>query len=315
MKISPSGIATFYEDRREFYLKYLSPNKPPRFPQTRPMSIGSAFDAYVKAYLVKQLYGEVIPGFDWPTLFEDGVEPHNRDWAKENGRYVFATYLRSGALADLIVELEMASNTPSFETTVHIDLKQIGIDTDIILRGIPDLDFIGRNGRPVVFDWKVNGYCSKRRISPAKGYLKLRSGDTVSKHPQCITAEYHGITYNTQVTMDQVDAKWGLQECCYGWILGVPLGEPFLAGVDQVVCEPTSGFPLLRIATHRCLIKRDFQMQVHARIKHMVECIESDHIFDDLSVDESRARCRELDKVGLGFEKGGPDAAKLLRGL
>ena len=46
--ISPSALKLFEKNPTEYYLKYLADAHPPRSPQTQPMSVGSAFDAFVK---------------------------------------------------------------------------------------------------------------------------------------------------------------------------------------------------------------------------------------------------------------------------
>ena len=59
----PEGLrnnpeAMFEKDHDEFYLKYLSENRPGRLPQTLPMSVGSAFDARVKSSLHEAIFGK-----------------------------------------------------------------------------------------------------------------------------------------------------------------------------------------------------------------------------------------------------------------
>ena len=65
------------------------------------MSIGSAFDAFLKSHLHKVLFGGTDPRFELEAIFEEQVESHNRDWAKVHGEYVFNFYRECGALADL----------------------------------------------------------------------------------------------------------------------------------------------------------------------------------------------------------------------
>jgi len=108
------------EDSEEYYLRYLSDNPPSKEPQTLPMSIGSAFDAYAKSWLHEQLFGKGNdPKYAFDALFEAQVEPHNRTWAKENGAYVFDMYKQSGALSDLLIELRQANGDPRFEFIVQ----------------------------------------------------------------------------------------------------------------------------------------------------------------------------------------------------
>ena len=55
---SPSSLSTWLNNPRDFYLKYLADERPPREAQTQPMAVGSSFDAYIKCYLASCLWGE-----------------------------------------------------------------------------------------------------------------------------------------------------------------------------------------------------------------------------------------------------------------
>jgi hypothetical protein len=211
--LSPSSISKFYKEPREFYLNYLSENRPERFPQTKPMSIGSAFDAYVKSYLHEALFGKGNPEYELSSLFEKQVEAHNRDWAWDAGKYAFDCYKLSGALADLMTLLSTATNDPRFEFEIRgtvggvevmvVDdtnnqtpcvekaipeepMSNVTIDEStgecytapgpLVLLGKPDVHFKNKEGFDVILDWKVNGFCGNSNTSPKPGYLKLRDG-------------------------------------------------------------------------------------------------------------------------------------------
>src|SRR5688572_30284209 len=103
--LSPSAISLWKESQDNYYLRYLTDVPVPRDTQNLPMSIGSAFDAYVKAFLHDNLFGKIDPRFEFDTIFEAQVESHNRDWALQNGLYVFEQYKQSGALTDLMLML------------------------------------------------------------------------------------------------------------------------------------------------------------------------------------------------------------------
>src|SRR5581483_6216669 len=114
--LSPTSISKYAEDPDEFYLNYLADNRPPRMAQTQPMSIGSAFDAYVKSFLHQSLFGVGNdPKFEFQTLFEAQVEACNRDWAMVHGKQAFDVYKKCGALYDLMLELQHSVGTPRFE--------------------------------------------------------------------------------------------------------------------------------------------------------------------------------------------------------
>lgn len=59
--ISPSALKTFEKDAADYYIKYLCPTRVPRMPQTEPMAVGSAFDAFVKSFLHHSLFGNFGP--------------------------------------------------------------------------------------------------------------------------------------------------------------------------------------------------------------------------------------------------------------
>ena len=88
---SPTSLKTWKSDKREFYVRYLADTRPPRAKQTEPMAIGSAFDAYIKCYLAKCLWGSNAAkqrGFEFEKVFEEQVEEHNRDQARLHGSMV-----------------------------------------------------------------------------------------------------------------------------------------------------------------------------------------------------------------------------------
>src|SRR5688572_28983595 len=113
--LSPSSISVYRSNPTEFYLRYLVDDRPERVPQNAPMAIGSAFDAYVKSYLHNALFGAVDSKFELRTLFEAQVESQCRDLAWDHGRYAFDCYKDSGALSDLMLEMQRGIGEPRFE--------------------------------------------------------------------------------------------------------------------------------------------------------------------------------------------------------
>src|SRR5690606_5730332 len=81
-RLSYSSFSMWEKNPEQFYLKYCAETRPPRAPQERPASVGSAFDAFVKAAFHEALFGKGHdPIYEFEALFETQVEPHNRDWA------------------------------------------------------------------------------------------------------------------------------------------------------------------------------------------------------------------------------------------
>lgn len=308
--LSPTSIAKYAEDSKEFYLMYLSDNRPDKFPQTQPMSIGSSFDAHVKSYLHERLFGKGQDArFNFETLFETQVEQHNRDWALPNGRYAFECYKSSGALADLMITLQGASNTPRFEFdlmgSVNGSREAVNLDDgQVILLGKPDCHFVNKDGANVILDWKVNGYCAKSNTSPKKGYVKLRDGwvGTQSRthnqgHKDAQPMMHHGVMINVAHPLEVVDKGWANQLSIYGWLLGMSVGSDFVVAIDQLACSPGVDKPQIRIAEHRAIVSSSFQEGLYLDAVALWKLCHSDHFFQELSKDDSKALCASLDLV------------------
>ena len=136
--ISPSQIALFEKNPEEWYCQHGSDIRAPKAPQTNYMSIGSAFDAYTKSEMHSIIFGVgADPRFEFDAIFTDQVEEQNRDWARENGRYVFESYKVSGAYDELLKLVKSSDCTPEFETKISSTVEGIP------LLGKPDLK-IGR---------------------------------------------------------------------------------------------------------------------------------------------------------------------------
>ena len=107
-QLSHSGFSLHEKNPDEFYLKYLSERRSPRVPQERPAAAGASFDAYVKAHLRHDLD---LGRFDdlFAHYFESQVEPQNRDWALDEGRYIYECYVLSGFYAELVKLLRESS--------------------------------------------------------------------------------------------------------------------------------------------------------------------------------------------------------------
>lgn len=307
--LSPSSISKFKENVSDFYLQYLSDTPPPRMPQNQAMAIGSAFDAYVKSYLFEGLFGkERDPKYEFEALFEAQVEPHNRDWARTNGRYVFNQYQQSGCLGDLMLELEGAIGEPRFEFEVMGAVNGIreGVTQnfgEVTLLGRPDASFITKDGIHVILDWKVNQYCSKYPGSPAQGYVRMRSAGRLmhKMHEKCVLENFNGMMINGACGLDEVNASWAQQLAIYAWLLGEPVGSDFVTIIHQCCANATKKdqLPSLRFAEHICKINPSFQKKVFEDACTIWEVCNSDHIFRNMSLEESQARCRILDGYGV----------------
>lgn len=262
------------------------------------MAVGSAFDAYVKAFLAKALFGS---GIDFNSLFEQQVEEHNRDFAQKAGAKVFLAYKESGSLVDLLRILETAREPPRMEFTQQERILADGDHTNpVVILGKPDLYFITKEGLPVVLDWKVNGFCSDTGASPAQGYIVIKGqcrNHGSAHHSACIWHE-KDLLINADPNLEKYKPDWATQIAVYSWLCGAKVGEQVIAAVDQIVCKPDG----ISVAQHRCEITEGFQRKVHAEFQECWDIVHSDHIFRDVSYELSKARCQMLATQALAFE-------------
>ena len=294
--MSPTSLKTFESNDVEYYLRYLADDRPDRDPQTEPMSVGSAFDAHVKSYLVEKLFGKAEGKYELATLFEAQVEKHNRDFALKAGKHCFDVYKKSGALSDLMIELNKAVGDPRFEFSIQGAIggeregkfRNIGVP----LLGKPDVFFINSQGAHCIFDWKVNGYCSKSGASPSKCYIGLRNeaGGNKGHHKDAIPMMFNGIVINIADFLESVNVDWATQLAIYAWLIGEDIGSEFVVGIDQLACRKGE----IRIAQHRYRISPDFQNLLFERLVIAWSVINSDHFFRDMSLEDSKARCKVL---------------------
>jgi hypothetical protein len=310
--ISPTSLSKYIEDPDIFYLEYLADHRPPRFPQTQPMSIGSAFDAYAKSFLHRRLFGTGHKDsnlFDLKTIFEKQVEPHNRDWAWQHGERVFRWYQQSGALADMIVEMQGAIGEPKFEMDIQ-NVIQYDFQ-DVMLLGKPDIFLTNKEGMKVTLDWKVNGYCSKSGVSPKPGYVKLFPG--LTSHKDAWPTAHKGIMVNgTTKTLKDIDESWNRQTIIYSWLCGCSVGEDFIIGIDQITARGMEGdgYPALRCAKHRYKSNQQHQYEVYYKA---VECWQAakggqENYFKNMTKEESKLRCEMLEQRAKEANQGSGDA-------
>ena len=245
--LSFSAMALYEKDTPEFYLKYLSENRPARLPQTGPMCVGSSFDAYVKAALHEALFGKgADPAYELDALFTEQVEPHNRDFAFPAGKFCFERYKDSWSYDALLRLLQKSIEDPRFECKLE---GEIGGAPFV---GKPDCRFVldlGEGRISIVFDWKVRQFCSKWAASPSKGFMLCRDsfGGKKSRshgksHGMYMEHDFRGLKINRDY-MENCQAEYADQCSLYGWLLGEPVGGDLavlrcdLVGGDLVVVE------------------------------------------------------------------------------
>lgn len=326
--LSYSSLSLWEKDKEEFYIRHLAETRAPRLPQETFMSVGSAFDAYVKSALHERIFGKgADPEFEFQPLFELQVEEHNRDWALGAGKYIFDCYVYSGSFDELLSLLLKSVETPKFESKVE------GVINGLVpFTGKPDCRFVLKfddcDPVRVVLDWKVKGYCSKYGASPSKGYALCRDGYDAIKlgvdktkaqplgkqsrshnttHDLYLPLVHRGLTINAGY-METCNSEYADQISIYGWLLGeAPGDENVVVWIDEIVGKymGEDALPLLRVANHRSRVKGEYQTQLLNRAYECWNAITTGHIFGDLSRADSDARCQVLEQMSVGLQSGG----------
>lgn len=316
--LSYSAVAKYYSDTDEFFLTYLAGNRAPRLPQEDYMAVGSAFDAYVKSTLHSALFGPGSdPKFEFSSIFEEQVEKQNWDFGLRAGKHIWRSYVTSGAYDELLKLLTLSIEPPQFETKIE------GIVEGVPFNGKPDLRFRlqlpGFDPVRVILDWKCKGYCSKHGASPSKGYAlcrdcykvpegKKQSQSHGKEHKQYLSTNFRGLDVNT-VYMETCNEDYSQQVSTYGWLLGeTPGDETVVVWVDEIVAKYMDGLPpLLRVANHRARVSREYQLKWLDRIKTCWNAIQTGHIFQDISREDSDSRCEVLDSMAVGLQTDGSE--------
>lgn len=305
--LSYSALSLLEKNPEDFYAQRLAKHRPPRESQTQPMAVGSAFDAYAKAALHAALFGHgADPRYEFSAIFESQVEKEHWDFGLKAGKHVFNAYRFCGAYDDLLGELKQSVEPPQFEFTVKKEIAGVPF------QGKPDCRFVldlGSGRIHCIYDWKVRGYCSKYGASPTKGYTtcldcfetKKPSRSHGREHGRYLAKPYRGTVVNAGY-FETSSTDYADQLCLYGWLLGEEPGdESVVLGIEEFVAKfmGEGEQPRLRYARHRALCKKQYQLKLLGRIKTAWARITSDHFFNEMSQEESDARCALLDDIGL----------------
>ena len=290
--LSPTSLTRWKRSREEFFCTYMVEERPPRDPQTQPMSDGSAFDAYIKAHLASE-FG--LKGSTFEELFEAQVEEHNRDYARQAGKTCFDEYIRSGAYTSLVNVL-MSSDEVELEAT-----DRRTFDDGLTLLGKPDLRFKFK-GRNVIHDWKVNGYGSAWGGSPVAGYVSFKG----KCHTRaCLFIENDLTIDGARILLEKED--WAVQLATYGWLAGMSPGELFYVSVDQLVVKGGK----IDVAKHCTSMPPEYQRQCYTQYRECWDTVASGWIFRDVSEAESRARQQQLADKHLAYKLMSDDMRKM----
>ena len=164
---------------------------------------------------------------------------------------------------------------------------------------------LGEGRISVIDDFKVHGYCSKYGASPSKGYRICRDGYKAEKpsrshmkeHTNYLGMTFRGMTINSGF-MELCHKEYADQLSLYGWLLGETVGdENVILMIDELVGKfmGAGNPPLLRIANHVGRVSKAHQLALEARVAKCWAAITSGHVFQDMTLEESKARCEVLD--------------------
>ena len=268
--LSSTGLSLYRKDPIEYFTKYLAVSKPPHLKQTKPMSVGSAFDAKVKSYLYERAYDSVPNEWQFENLFESQVDSHNRDFARSSIEDTWGLYRKCGCLADLLILLDKSIDVPTFEVRMQRDITtDYG---DVTIMGIPDLLFKTANCN-VILDWKVNGYCATRNVSPRRGF--------VCCYPDklCHKDFYPDMHYGIPIVADDFSKlypDWGMQCTTYSWLLGEPVENRVINMVHQFAWGKNP-----RIAVHAGLVHSGYGTGLYNEYVDLWNRVSSGQIFDE----------------------------------
>lgn len=313
--LSYSSMSNLEKNAEEFYTMTLAEVRAAREPQTPAMAVGSSFDACAKAALHAAVFGPgADPQYEFTTIFESQVEPQNRDFGLKAGIHAFACYQYCGAYQELLDQLLQSIEPPRFEFTLE---RTIG---EVPFTGKPDCRFVldlGEDHVHCVFDWKVRGYCSKYTTSPSKGYalcLDCFKSDKPSRshgreHGLYLAKQFRGMTINAGY-METCESAYADQLCLYGWLLGEEPGdENVVLGIEELVSKPMGEDkpPQLRYARHRGLCKSEYQHKLFQRVQDAWKRITSGHFFPEMTLEESQARCQQLEEMAVTLAQSATD--------
>lgn len=292
--LSPTSLSVFEEAIDKFVLYYVVGCVRP--PQIRVMAVGSAFDAYVKGALARDLFGEHNVDIE---MFKSNLEMEfQTDEYHVIGSTLLKRYQDCGAYAHLRKKLESAEQV-CCEASCSKTIVHNGVH--IPLYGKPDLYYYivdpiwGRIGK--LLDWKVSGFNTK--ATPGAGYIRLyeKNRDT-GAHKDTITLTKYGCEYGVGAPLKPA---WSDQLHIYSWLIDDPTTTepiPWVLGIDQLALANDGGkFTTLekqtmRVASYRIL--RQDRIDLRDRLAKAWQAVLTGHYYQHLSKEENDSRIAML---------------------
>ena len=300
--LSPSSLAKFEREPDQFFYRYICPKelRPEREPQTDPMSVGSAFDALVKAELYQQYFGvdkAAEDGYTRRNLVQQQCEEHTLPLSLEIACDCFDQYVQTGAYQELFDLMNSSPVAPRMEFDLTATIGGVP------LLGKPDLHFHTVGGCHIITDWKVSGSCSRLGVSPQQGFQITRAthggrGDGLP-HGKYVGRPHCGVNVNT-VPMNETTDYWADQLTTYAWALGEEIGsQSFIARIEQLACRPcpakdSSGRLRIKCVTHQATVDRAYQENLLERYQKCWHAVTTGHYFQDITKSESDGHVNHL---------------------
>lgn len=300
--VRPSSLNAWLYNTKDFVKNWIGTGG--RSEQTLAMSIGSGFDSLVKGDLITDL-GNPDGMIFADQQFRESVYFPNQAIIRPEAELLLSKYKECGAYSELLGYLKESDIVPRFENKLRRDITFNG--STVRLGGTPDIYYT--NGNPkllVVFDFKVRGYYSSAKQSPKKGFYQDFPGRNMYNYGKI--GEINGIKYCDTFKFDEVDENWARQMTMYAWMLGVPVTQPYLIVLHELLCDRTNftnNKPdlKLRVAEHRSVVSPIFHEKTFYSCKQMQYCIDNDHWFLEMNKKDSQARV-EMIKGSRDFKDG-----------
>lgn len=286
----------FESDLDTFVMNYLLDSVRQREPSSVQMSLGSAFDAFVKNALMKHTDPALTePGKDFhlETLFNKQVSEEHQGWAWVEGKYLFDKYKEYGAYDQLLEDLEGRQSPVYFEREAMASVKMPD-GRYVPFRGYPDGWYRNREGRLVILDWKCNGFRANNKHSPKKYFVIIRPKNEPHKFVTPVTK--YGMNVQDQFCFSKTDEKWAAQLTIYSWLLGEPIVNDTVLQIEQVLMGAGEESPDVRIATYRGFTTPEFQTTLAERIQTAWIVINSGHIYRNTTREKSDERIKQLER-------------------
>lgn len=287
-------MAVFEKNPDEFFVRYLVPKslRPKRDPQSDAQATGSAFDALIKNYIHNLFYGHektVEAKYRIRDLVGLQCEEEQLPEALSVACHLFEEYRECGALGDLIDTINQSSVQPRMEFTVNETIHGVP------LLGKPDLHFFTNLQAHVIADFKVSGSRSIHGVSPQQGYMiarDVRGSNTHGRPHKKFTPALHlGGLMVSAVPMNETTDYWADQLSTYAWCLGEPVGsQNFIVRIEQLACRPNKDGLRIKCCTYQSTVAEDYQHKLIQRYRACWDAVQNNHIWTDLSPEESRAR-------------------------